>query len=68
MADQNILAGDINVLAQVRSDVKEYEGNCDRLYALNQSVSSLSKNIDVMCKNVKAVSYTHLTLPTTPYV
>ena len=24
MADQNILAGDINVLAQVRSDVKEY--------------------------------------------
>lgn len=53
MADQNILAGDINVLAQVRSDVKEYEGNCDRLYALNQSVSSLSKNIDVMCKNVK---------------
>ena len=34
MADQNILAGDINVLAQVRSDVKEYEGNCDRLYAL----------------------------------
>ena len=31
MADQNILAGDINVLAQVRSDVKEYEGNCDRL-------------------------------------
>ncbi len=31
MADQNILAGDINVVAQVRSDVNENDGNCDRL-------------------------------------
>ena len=52
MAEQNILAGDINVLAQVRSDVKEYEGNKDKLYALNQSVSSLSKNLDALQKAV----------------
>lgn len=52
MAEQNILAGDINVLAQVRSDVREYEGNRDRLYALNQSISSLSKNLEAIQRSV----------------
>lgn len=53
MADQNILAGDINVLAQVRSDVKEYEGNRDKLYSLNQSVGSLSKSLESLQNSIR---------------
>lgn len=53
MADQNILAGDINVLAQVRSDVKEYEGNREKLYSLNQSVGSLSKSLETLQNSIR---------------
>ena len=34
----------------------------------HQPVASTAENIDVLVALNKAVSYTHLTLPTTPYV
>ena len=46
MAEQNILAGDMSVLAQVRSDIKEYGINSDKLTSLSQEVASMKKNIE----------------------
>jgi hypothetical protein len=46
MAEQNILAGDLSVLSQVRGDIKEYEGNRDKLKELNQLVSNISRSME----------------------
>jgi hypothetical protein len=52
MAEQNILAGDLSVLSQVRGDIKEYEGNRDKLKELNQLVSNISRSMESLEKSV----------------
>ncbi|MDO5402765.1 MAG: hypothetical protein Q4F11_04940 [Eubacteriales bacterium] len=53
MAEQNILAGDIQVLQQVMSDIREHNDKTALLERLNTSVSDIRKQIDVKNKAVQ---------------
>ena len=53
MAEQNILAGDIQVLQQVMSDIKEHNDKTALLERLNTSVSDIRKQIDIKNKAVQ---------------
>ena len=81
--ETNIVKEFSNIYSNEPSIVKEFRtlydyvchmGRCinqvhDRLYKIENSLNELSSNPSTLDEeNTAAVSYTHLTLPTTPYV
>ena len=53
MAEQNILTGDLAVLEQIISDIKEHKKNKEQLEKLNEIAKNLTKNIDVSERELK---------------
>lgn len=53
MEEQNILAGDSQVLDKIIRDVKEYNQNCSRFDGLSGKARELSRNIDAAEQQVK---------------
>ena len=44
------------------------EAKISQAYRVNEAVEDEQREIKVRLNKIEAVSYTHLTLPTTPYV
>lgn len=53
MEEQNILLGDINVLNQIRRDIKDHNGKKEKLALLQVEVKEIQKNIDTAEKALK---------------
>lgn len=53
MAEQNILTGDLAVLEQIISDIKQHKKNKEQLEKLNEIAKNLTKNIETSEKELK---------------
>lgn len=53
MAEQNILAGNIAILEQIISDIKEHNEKTERLDKLTNTIRELNKDIDVSEREIR---------------
>lgn len=53
MAEQNVLTGDIAVLGQIISDLKEHNDKTERLEKLTETMRDLSKSIEVSEREIR---------------